>query len=153
MGTSDEAAPFTKEEEAFLDAMQPAITAMTQAFEKAMRAHGLTRTEYFVLLALSKAPDHTMKLGDLAGLCHVSPPVVGRTVQAMAAEGLLRREQAPHDARSFNAVLTDTGRARLEQALPVYVATLRRLILDHLHREDIDMAKLAAAWQRMAETA
>ncbi|MFJ9707303.1 MarR family winged helix-turn-helix transcriptional regulator [Streptomyces sp. NPDC101234] len=153
MGPSDEAAPFTEEEEAFLAALQPAVMAMTQAFDKAMRTQGLTRTEYFVLLALSKAPDHTMKLGDLAGLCHVSPPVLGRTVQALAAEGLLLREQARHDARSFNAVLTDTGRTRLEQALPVYVATLRRLVLDHLHREDLDVGKLAAAWQRMAETA
>ncbi|CAM5266126.1 hypothetical protein [Streptomyces aurantiogriseus] len=73
-------------------------------------------------------------------------------MQALAAEGLLLREQAPHDARSFNAVLTDAGRARLEQALPIYVATVRRLVLDHLEREDVDVARLAAAWQRMAQT-
>ncbi|WP_202918370.1 MarR family winged helix-turn-helix transcriptional regulator [Streptomyces cavernae] len=90
------------------------------------------------------------KLGDLAGLCHASPPVPGRTVQALAVEGLLLREQSPHDARSFNAALTDAGCARLEQALPVYVATVRRLVLDHLHRETVDVAKLAAAWGPVA---
>ncbi|WP_330351343.1 hypothetical protein [Streptomyces sp. NBC_00582] len=71
----------------------------------------------------------------------------------MATESPLLREQAPHDARSSIAIRTDAGRARLEQALPAHVATLRRPVPDHLHREDIDVAELAAAWPRMAETA
>ncbi|MEC7051403.1 hypothetical protein RFN57_03675 [Streptomyces violaceochromogenes] len=43
------------------------------------------------------------------------------------------------------------SRARLAQAVPTYLAIVRRLVFDHLEREGVDVAKLAAAWQRIAQ--
>ncbi|MFF9120539.1 hypothetical protein ACF09Y_34100 [Streptomyces massasporeus] len=43
------------------------------------------------------------------------------------------------------------SRARLAQAVPTYLAIVRRLVFDHLEREGVDVAKLAVAWQRIAQ--
>jgi DNA-binding MarR family transcriptional regulator len=46
--------------------------------------------------------------------------------------GLIEREPSPCDRRVTNAVLTPAGRAHAEQALAVYCAGLRELVLPHL---------------------
>ncbi|MEU5525096.1 hypothetical protein ABZ759_31805 [Streptomyces sp. NPDC047860] len=48
-------------------------------------------------------------------------------------------------------VFSAFSRACLEQAVPTYLAIVRRLVFDHLEREGVDVAKLAAAWQRVAQ--
>ncbi|MGW0838803.1 MarR family winged helix-turn-helix transcriptional regulator [Streptomyces sp. NPDC002787] len=98
---------------------------------------------------LSEAPGRALRLGDLAELCHQSPSHIGRTVQQLQAKGLVVREQCSQDARSFRAVLTDAGLARLEQAWPLHIAGVRRRLFDQL--DGIDVGKLAAAFQRIAE--
>jgi len=55
------------------------------------------------------------------------------------------------DARGSNAVLTDKGLARLQEAWPTHLASVRRHIFDHL--EGIDLAKLATAFNEIASDA
>ncbi|WP_030160782.1 hypothetical protein [Streptomyces sp. NRRL S-244] len=52
------------------------------------------------------------------------------------------------DARGWNAVLSDAGLARLEQAWPCHLASARRHVFDHL--EDADLALLVGALRRIA---
>ncbi|CAL9630695.1 hypothetical protein SUDANB176_06073 [Streptomyces sp. enrichment culture] len=49
------------------------------------------------------------------------------------------------------AISSNAGRACLEQAVPTCLGIVRRLVFGHLEREGVDVAKLAAAWQRMAQ--
>ncbi|MFF4652163.1 hypothetical protein [Streptomyces sp. NPDC001380] len=63
-------------------------------------------------------------------------------------QGFVRRVQCEKDARGWNAVLTDTGLARLEEAWPSNLAAVGRHFLDHL--EGLDLKKLAAALQNVA---
>jgi DNA-binding MarR family transcriptional regulator len=143
--------PLSAEEHALIKALRPAMAAMTRALDEDLRGQGLSHTEYIVLMFLSEAPNRTKRLGDLAGLCQQSPSAIGRTVQRLQAEGLVVRQQCTQDARSFRAVLTDAGLARLEQAWPVHINSVRRHLLDRL--EGIDLGKLATAFQRIADTA
>jgi len=135
MQGSEEAAPFSAAEDTLIRAIRPAMAAMMRAFEEDLRPQGLSHTEYIILIYLSEAPGRSMRLGDLADKC-------------LQAGGLVRRQQDPQDARSFNAILTDAGRARLEQAQPVHNASVRRHLFSHL--EGIDLDQLAKAFQRMA---
>ena len=59
-------------------------------------------------------------------------------------------KQSVQDARSFNAALTDAGLARLEQALPVHIAGVRRRLFAQL--EGVDIGRLATAFQHIAGT-
>ena len=151
MPGNEEAAPFSAAESALIRAIRPAMAAMMRAFEEDLRPQGLSHTEYIVLVYLSEAPGRSMRLGDLAGNCLQSASAIGRTVRRLEADGLVRRQQDPQDARSFNAVLTDAGLVRLEQARPVHYASARRHLFSHL--EGVDLDQLAKAFQRMADQA
>jgi DNA-binding MarR family transcriptional regulator len=125
------------------------MAAMMRAFDEDLRSQGLLHAEYLVLMFLSEAPDRRMRLSDLAELCQQSPSAIGRTVQRLQAQGLILREQCRQDARSYRAVLTDAGLARLEQAWPVHIDSVRRHLFDQF--EGIDVGKLATAFQRIAD--
>ncbi|WP_437054632.1 hypothetical protein [Streptomyces sp. enrichment culture] len=47
------------------------------------------------------------------------------------------------------AVSSNAGRARLEQAVPTHSGIGRGLVFDRLEREGVDVAELAAVWQRV----
>ncbi|MPY60529.1 MarR family winged helix-turn-helix transcriptional regulator [Streptomyces spongiae] len=148
----DEAAPLTEEERNLLRALRPAMAALMRSFDDDLqRFQRLSHTEYIALMFLSEAPERTMRLSDLAELCQQSASAIGRTVKRLEAEGLVGRQQSVHDARSFNAVLTEAGLARLEEAVPVHVASVRRRFFDQL--DGIDLGKLAVAFQRIAQGA
>jgi DNA-binding MarR family transcriptional regulator len=62
--------------------------------------------------------------------------------------GYIRRVPCANDARGLNAILTEAGLARLQEAWPAHLASVRRHIFDHLG--DIDLCELARALDRMA---
>jgi DNA-binding MarR family transcriptional regulator len=141
--------PLTADEEAVLRSLGPAMKVLVRAFgADLMREQGMSSTEYSVLMFLSEAPDRTLRLTDLASRCQQSLSAVSRTIGRLEATGLARREQASHDARSFNAVLTDAGLSRLEEAWPTHVASVRRHLIDNL--EGLDLHALATAFQHIA---
>ncbi len=146
--TKQQQIPLTADEEAVLRSLNSAMRVLVRAFAAdLMREQGMSNTEYAVLMFLSEAPDRTLRLSDLAIRCQQSLSAVSRTVGRLEATGLVERLQASHDARSFNAVLTDDGLSRLEEAWPTHVASVRRHLFDNL--EGVDLHALAAAFQRI----
>jgi DNA-binding MarR family transcriptional regulator len=66
-------------------------------------------------------------------------------------QGLVERVKCAEDARGSTVVLADAGLARLEEACPAHLASVRRYIIDHLG--EMDLAALARALERFATTA
>ncbi|MFI8890408.1 MarR family winged helix-turn-helix transcriptional regulator [Streptomyces paradoxus] len=146
----DDVSALTDDERTLLRALRPAMAALMRAFDDDLqRFQRMSHAEYIALMFLSEAPERTMRLSDLAELCQQSASAIGRTVKRLEAEGLVQREQSVHDARSFNATLTDAGLARLKEAVPVHVASVRRHFYDQL--EGVDLGRLGAAFQRIAQ--
>jgi DNA-binding MarR family transcriptional regulator len=102
------------------------------------REHQLSLTEYIALDWLSEAPDRTLGLSDLAARCQQSLSAISRTVGRLEAQGLVRREQSTRDARAYNAVLTNAGLKRYDEATPTHNISLRRYLFDHLDGIDLD---------------
>ena len=73
---------------------------------------------YDVLLQLAEAPDHRLRMAELAERVLLSRSGLTRLVDRLAAEGLVTREPFPGDARGLYTVLTDAGLARLRAAAP-----------------------------------
>ena len=94
------------------------VTMMRQLDADLQREHRMSHAEFVALMFLSEAPDRTLGLSELARRCQQSLSAISRTVGRMEAQGLVRREQSSQDARAYNAVLTDAGLTRLEQAVP-----------------------------------
>jgi DNA-binding MarR family transcriptional regulator len=133
-------------------ALHTAFTAMMRQFDADLqREHQLSHTEYVALDWLVEAPDRTLGLSDLAARCQQSLSAISRAVGRIEAQGLVRRERSTRDARAYNAVLTDAGLKRYNEATPTHNLSLRRYLFDHL--EGIDLDVFADALQRITATA
>jgi DNA-binding MarR family transcriptional regulator len=149
MAKGDEVGPLRREEQAVIRALLPAVSAMMRAFDADLtRAERMTHTEYLVLMFLSEAPEHTLRLNDLAAYCHKSPSAISRAVARLEVDGLVRRVRASEDGRGSNAIVTESGLERLKNATSTHIASIRRHLIDHL--EGVDLATLAQALQRIA---
>jgi DNA-binding MarR family transcriptional regulator len=149
MATGDDVASLRRDEEAVIRALLPAAAAMMRACDAELtRAERMTHTEYLVLVFLSEAPERTLRLVELAAHCHKSPSAVSRAVGRLEVDGLVRRVQASDDGRGCNAVITDVGLAKLEEARATHVSSIRRHLVDHL--EGVDLDALARGLQSTA---
>lgn len=114
-------------------------------------AHGLTGVEYEVLMHLSEAPERQLRMSELAAACAMSLSGMTRIVTRLERENLVERVRCETDMRGLNAVLTDAGLARLEQAWPTHLASVRRHMMDHLG--DVDLDAVTAALHKFATEA
>lgn len=113
-----------------------------------LREQGLSLIEYMALMHLSETPDRQMRMSDLAAAVEMSVSGMTRLVGRLESQGLIQRVRSEQDARSWNAVLTEAGLARLKQAWPTNLTAVRRHFLNHL--VDLDLGKLAAALRNVA---
>ncbi|WP_030197103.1 MarR family winged helix-turn-helix transcriptional regulator [Streptomyces sp. NRRL S-87] len=99
---------------------------------------GLSHPQYEILVRLSAAPDHELRMTELAdGLINSKSGLTYQVTQLEKA-GLVRRRSCPSDVRGVFAVLTDLGRERLEQAAPGHVAEVRQHLIDVLTPEQLE---------------
>jgi len=96
------------------------------------RDAGLSHFEYMVLSALSGAPQHTLRMSDLAGLANGSLSRLSHVVSRLERRGWVHRRPCPGDGRYTNAILTGAGMAVLVAAAPGHVARVRALVIDAL---------------------
>ena len=85
---------------------------------------GLPLAWYDVLLELTAAPNHRLRMSELGERVVLSRTRVSRLVDELAGAGLVRRDANPDDARSSFAVLTATGQAAYRQAAPIYLRAI-----------------------------
>jgi DNA-binding MarR family transcriptional regulator len=114
------------------------VTDLNGALDADIAATGLTLGDYQVLVYLSESPDGSMRMIDLACRLQLSPSGLTRRLDGLVKHGHVRRDPTPLDRRVMLAVLTDTGRAMLDAAYPVHVASVRRRIFELLDAADVD---------------
>ncbi|MGI5212282.1 MarR family winged helix-turn-helix transcriptional regulator [Plantactinospora sp. CA-290183] len=143
--------PLNDAEEAVVRALGRAIIVVPRALDAdLMREQRLSLNEYSALMHLSEVPDRRMRMSELAAACDLSLSGITRIVGRLEQQGFVERVRCAEDARGWNAVLTDAGLARLEEAWPTNLASVRRHIVDHL--DGLDLVQLAAALQGFATT-
>jgi DNA-binding MarR family transcriptional regulator len=144
--------PLSGAEEAVIRSLMRALTLLSRALDADLvREQRMSMSEYHVLRNLSEAPCRLMRMSELAIRCDMSLSGMTRLVGKLAADGFVTRVRCEDDARGANAVLTDAGLTRLEQAWPVHLASVRRHVFDHLG--EVDLCALARALQSIAVSA
>jgi DNA-binding MarR family transcriptional regulator len=96
------------------------------------RDAGISHFEYAVMAGLSEAPDHSMRMSELATLVEGSPPRLSQVVGRLEKHGWVRRAPDPADGRYTLAILTREGSATVVATAPGHVQEVRRLIFDPL---------------------
>ncbi|MGI5502283.1 MarR family winged helix-turn-helix transcriptional regulator [Lentzea sp. CA-135723] len=105
----------------------------------------LSYLEYYVLAGLTEVPSGRRRLSELAILTNAELSRISHLVARLEKRGLVERRVDPDDARVTNAVLTEAGRAKMEQAAPGHVATVRELVFDGLGETGRDELKNTAS--------
>jgi DNA-binding MarR family transcriptional regulator len=143
--------PLSGEEEAVMRALGRVMLVIPRVLDADL-AHEqrMSLSEYTALRILSETPEHLMRMSELAAACDMSLSGMTRLAAKLESLRFLERVPCESDARGFNAVLTDAGLARLEEAWPSHLASVRRRIFDHL--SEVDLGKLAAALDKMASS-
>lgn len=100
--------------------------------------HGLTINAYEALLHLSRADEGRMRPVDLAELLVLTASGVTRLLDGLEEVGLIERATCASDRRVSYAVLTDTGREKLEEASESHVGAVRALFEERFTEEELD---------------
>ncbi|MCH9815636.1 MAG: MarR family transcriptional regulator [Actinomycetia bacterium] len=97
---------------------------------------------------LSEAPDRLLRMSELAKDCNLSLSGMTRIATRPESDGFVDRVTCAQDARGANAILTDKGLARLQQAYPTHLASVRRHVVDHW--QGLDLAQLSQGLNQIA---
>src|SRR5205085_10569922 len=105
-----------------------AHSAITRELEaQLMGAHGLTLSDYDVLVQLARAPERRLRNIELANAIVLTRSGVTRLVDGLERDGLVTRISCPSDKRGTLVQLTDEGLRRLGEAVGAYVEGVRAL--------------------------
>lgn len=112
-------------------------------------AHGLTSSDYEILVALSEGSRNGLRMAELAERALVSKSRLTYRVDRLVAEGLVERRPCPSDRRGSLAALTTTGRRRLERAAATHVDGVLEHFVDRASARDF--ATLGRVFGAVAE--
>jgi DNA-binding MarR family transcriptional regulator len=120
---------------AFLAASRALMDTLDRELQ---RDAGMPHAYYEVLVRLSEAPEHTLRMSDLAEACGSSRSRLSHAVARLEANGWVRRQGVPSDRRGQLAVLTDEGYATLAAAAHGHVEGVRRHLFDPLTPDQVE---------------
>jgi DNA-binding MarR family transcriptional regulator len=110
--------------------------AITRELEaQLMGAHGLTLSDYDVLVQLARAPERRMRNIELANAVVLTRSGVTRLVDGLERDGLVTRCSCPSDKRGTLIELTDEGVGRLLAAAETHLNGVRELFLARIGPE------------------
>jgi DNA-binding MarR family transcriptional regulator len=121
---------------------------VTQQLDAQMRSdHGLSLSAYEVLMFLADAPDHRLRMSEIADRVLLSRSGCTRLVDRLVDQGYVTRCAASCDGRGLYAQLTDAGVAKITAARVTHHDGIRRFFLDRLTATD--QIVLGDIWARL----
>lgn len=115
------------------------------------RESGITHFEYFVMTLLSEEPGHRLQLSELAQKANASLSRLSHVISKLERLGWAQRVTIP-GRRGAQAVLTDAGFRKVNEAAPGYTECVRGLVFDGLDKEQTEqLLELAEAMLQQME--
>ena len=101
-------------------ALRQAARHVSQIYDGYLAAEGLKTTQYSILAKLNRLGP--LSINELAKSMVMDRTTLGRNLRPLERSGLISLEVDPADRRSRRLVVTERGRALLEQARPAWQA-------------------------------
>jgi DNA-binding MarR family transcriptional regulator len=105
---------------------------LLRQLDRDLTVHGLNGRDYEILVELSEAPDHRLRMTDLADATSQSRSRLSHQISRMEKRGLVRRDECEGDKRGTFTVLTKAGIETIERVAPHHVDNVRRHFIDRL---------------------
>ena len=117
-----------------------AHAAITRTFNAQLHAsHGLTVNDYEALLLLAHEPAGQLRRIDLAERLQLTPSGITRLLEGLERGGLVAKAACASDGRISYAVLTEEGRAKLEDASCSHIAAVEALFTERYGDEELEL--------------
>jgi DNA-binding MarR family transcriptional regulator len=100
--------------------------------------HALPLASYDVLLTLVEAPEHRLRMTELADRVLLSRSGMTRLVDRLEREGLVTREACANDARGMFTVLTEAGSLRLRKASKTHLRGIDEYAVSKLSPDELE---------------
>jgi DNA-binding MarR family transcriptional regulator len=121
------------------------FVSLVRAYTHAMRhlnaqltaEHGLTISDYEVLLRLARAPDRRMRRVDLAEQVLLTASGITRLLDGLERTGFVERGSCDTDRRVVYAVLTDDGVQKLREASQSHVGQIEEYFNSRYEEEQL----------------
>jgi DNA-binding MarR family transcriptional regulator len=116
-----------------------AHSAITRQMDADLIAgHGLTLSDYEVLLHLAQAPERRMRRVDLAEGVVLSQSGITRALAGLEDAGWVERASCDSDRRVVYAQLTDAGYEQLRTASRTHLEGIRALFSSRFSQEELE---------------
>jgi DNA-binding MarR family transcriptional regulator len=116
---------------------------LMRQLDRDLHDDGLSAHDYEILVELSEAPDHRLRMTELADATSQSRSRLSHQVTRMEDRGMVRREECEGDKRGTWAVLTEHGMATIERVAPRHVESVRQHFIDRLSPAQQDSIRTA----------
>ena len=141
------AVPLAEHELAAWRGLLQAHSRVTQQLDAQMHGeHGISVSAYEVLMFLADAPDHRMRMSEIADRVLLSRSGLTRLVDRLCQLGYVTRCAAESDGRGQYAELTGVGVEKLQAARRTHLRGIREVFLGRLSAAD--QIALGDIWKR-----
>jgi DNA-binding MarR family transcriptional regulator len=131
-GTDGQPHWLTDEEQQAWRATVQLSQMLLRQLDRDLTTHGLNGRDYEIMVELSEAPEHRLRMTDLADATTQSRSRLSHQITRMEKRGLVRRDDCEGDKRGTFAVLTKAGFEAIERVAPYHVEQVRRHYIDRL---------------------
>ncbi|MBV9078980.1 MAG: winged helix-turn-helix transcriptional regulator [Methylobacteriaceae bacterium] len=115
-------------------AIRKAARHVTQHYDRHLAPVGITVNQYGILARIAGLGP--IPINRLAARLFMDRTTLGRTLRPLEREGLVRIEPDPDDKRRRGLVVTEAGRALLDQARPLWAEAQSRFAEAYGPEED-----------------
>jgi DNA-binding MarR family transcriptional regulator len=119
----------------FLSVMQ----LLPDVFSHDLKEHGLSLSDYEILVRLSEADSRSIRMSELARLTLATRSRLTHQVDRLEEQGLVGRYTCTQDKRGLWAQLTDKGYALLVALAPIHVQSVRKNLVDVLSERELEL--------------
>jgi len=107
-----------------------------EALDEDLAAHGLSLSDYEILVHLSDAKDRSLRMSDLADKTILSRSRLSHRIKYMESKGWVERQKCDSDKRGTWAVMTTKGWNAIVKAAPDHVSSIRNRFIDQISKAD-----------------
>ena len=118
-----------------------------EALDEDLAGHGLSLSDYEILVHLSEAKDRSLRMSDLADKTILSRSRLSHRIKYMEGKGWVERQKCASDKRGTWAVMTNKGWNAIVKAAPDHVASIRKRFIEPISKAD--QANIANAFEKV----
>lgn len=129
----------TKQQQEYWRSFLSVMQLLPDVFSHDLKEHGLSLSDYEILVRLSEADARSIRMSELARLTLATRSKLTHQVDRLEEQGLVSRYTCSQDKRGLWAQLTEDGYALLVALAPIHVQSVRRNLVDVLSERELEL--------------